>query len=60
MLYTFLPSKPFGQLLEISPTNFIILKRFNSEFQTIEVWFMDQNSQPLEIEEKINLTLLIK
>ena len=60
MLYTFLPSKPFGQLLEISPTNFIILKTFNSEFQTIEVWFMDQNSQPLEIEEKINLTLVIK
>ena len=60
MLYTFLPSKPFGQLLEISPTNFIILKTFNSEFQTIEVWFMDQNSQPIEIEEKINLTLVIK
>ena len=60
MLYTFLPNKPFGQLLEISPTNFIILKTFNSEFQTIEVWFMDQNSQPLEIEEKINLTLVIK
>ena len=60
MLYTFLPNKPFGQLLEISPTSFIILKTFNSEFQTIEVWFMDQNSQPLEIEEKINLTLVIK
>ena len=56
----FYPSKPFGQLLEISPTNFIILKTFNSEFQTIEVWFMDQNSQPIEIEEKINLTLVIK
>ena len=60
MLYTFLPSKPFGQLLEISPTNFIILKTFNSEFQTIEVWFMDQNSQPIEMEEKKNLTLVIK
>ena len=40
--------------------HFIILKIFNSEFETIEVWFMDQNSQPLEIEEKINLTLVIK
>ena len=28
-------------------------KLFNSEFQTIEVWFTDWNSQPLEIEDKI-------
>ena len=43
-----------------SPTNHIFLKTFNSEFQTIEVWFTDQNSQPLEIEDRINLTLVIK
>ena len=58
--YTFVPNKPFGSLLEISPTNHIFLKTFNSEFQTIEVWFTDQNSQPLEIEDRINLTLVIK
>ena len=50
VLYTFVPNKPFGNLLEIAPTNFIPLKTFNSEFQTIEEWFTDQNSQPLEIE----------
>ena len=33
---------------------------FNSEFQTIEVWFTKQNIQPLEIEDKINLTLIIR
>ena len=60
VLYTFVPNKPFGSLLEISPTNHIFLKTFNSEFQTIEAWFTDQNSQPLEIEERINLTLVIK
>ena len=61
VLNTFVPNKPFGSLLEISSTNFILLKRFNSEFQVIEVWFTDyQNSQPLEIEDKINLTLVIK
>ena len=48
------------RLLEISPTNHIFLKTFNSEFQDIEVWFTDQNSQPLEIEDRINLTLVIK
>ena len=26
----------------------------------IEVWFTDQNSQPLKIEDRINLTLIIK
>ena len=36
------------------------LKTFNSEFQTIEVWFKDQNSQPLEVEGRINLILVIK
>ena len=60
VLYTFVPNKPFGNLLEIAPTNFIPLKTFNSEFQTIEVWFTDQNSQPLEIVARINLTLAIK
>ena len=60
VLYTFVPNKPFGTLLEISSTNFIPLKTFNSEFQTIEVWFTDQNRQPLEIAGRINLTLIIK
>ena len=54
VLYTFVPNKSFGSLLEISPTNHIFLKTFNSEFQTIEVWFTDQNSQPLEIGEIMN------
>ena len=59
-MYTFVQNKPFGSLLEISPTNHIFLKTFNSEFNDIEVWFTDQNSQPLEIEHRINLTLVIK
>ena len=59
VLLTFLPNKSFGQLLDISPTNFIFLKTFDSEFSYIEVWFTDQNSKPLEIEDKINITLVI-
>ena len=46
VLYTFVPNKPFGSLLEISPTNHIFLKSFGSEFNEIKVWFTDQNSQP--------------
>ena len=49
VLYTFVPNKPFGTLLDISPTNHIFLKIFNSEYNEIEVWFTDQNSKPLEI-----------
>ena len=60
ILYTFVPNKPFGSLLEISPTNDIFLKIFNSEFQEIKVWFTDQTIKPLEVEDKINLTLIIK
>ena len=60
VLYTSVPNKPFGSLLEISPTNHIFLKTLNSEYNEIEVWFTDQNSQPLEIEDRINLTMVIK
>ena len=37
VLYTFVPNKLFGQLLDISPKNFIFLKTFDSEFSYIEV-----------------------
>ena len=60
VLYAFVPNKPFGSLLEISPTNHIFLKIFNSEYDEIQVWFTDQNSQALEIEDRINLTMVIK
>ena len=60
ILHTFVPYKPFGALLEISPPNHIFLKTFNSEFQEIKVWFTDQNSNPLKVEDKINLTLTVK
>ena len=59
VLYKFVPNKSFGQLLDITPKNFIFLKLFNSQFSYIEVWFTDQSSKPLETEDKINITLVI-
>ena len=51
VLCTFVPNEPFDSLLEIYPTNHILLKTFNSEieieFDQIEVWFTDQNRKPL-------------
>ena len=55
-----MPNKTFGSLLEISPTNHVFLKTFNSEFQEIKIWFTDQTSTPLEVEDRINVTLIIK
>ena len=37
VLYTFVPNKLFGSLLEISPRNDIFLKTFNSEYDEIKV-----------------------
>ena len=58
VLHTFVPNKPFGNLLGISPAHLIPLT-FNSEFAYIDVWF-NQNSQPLKIKDRLNLTLIIK
>ena len=60
ILYTFVPNKTFGSLLEILSTNHIFLKTFNSEFQEIKIWFTDQISKPLEVEDRINVPLIIK
>ena len=60
ILYTFVPNKTFGSLLEISPTNQVFLKTFNSEFLEVKLWFIDQTSKPLELEDEINITFIIK
>ena len=60
ILYTFVLNKPFGSLLEISPKKHVCLKTFNSEFQEIQTWFTGQTSKSLEVEDRINVTLIIK
>ena len=60
VLYTFVSNKPFGSLLEISLTNHIFLKTLKSEYDEIIVWLTDQNSKPLEIEDRIILTIVVK
>ena len=59
VLYILVPNKLFGQLLDISIKNFIFLKPFGSKFSYIELWFSDQNSKPLEIEDEISIILVI-
>ena len=59
VLFTFMPNKQFGQLINISPHSLTMLEITNTEFSSIEVWFTDQNSKPLEIEDSVNMTLVI-
>ena len=51
VLYAFVPNKSFGQLLDILSQNFVLSKTFVS--------FTDQNSKPLELEDKIIIPLVI-
>ena len=44
VLYTFIPNKSLGQLLDISNKNVIFSKTFDREFSYIKAWFTDQNS----------------
>ena len=59
VLYTFIPNKLFGQLLDISPKNFIFKKIFSSKFSFIGIRFTDLDSKPIEIEYKIDIPLVI-
>ena len=59
VLFTFVPNKRFRKILNISSQNSVLLKTFDSEFSHTDVRFMDLNSKLLEIEDKINITLVI-
>ena len=41
VLFTFVPTKQYGQLISISPHSLVFLKTMNTDFSEIEVWFMD-------------------
>ena len=59
VLFTFVPNKQLGQLINISPNSLIMLSTANTEFSSIEVLFTDQNSEHLEIEDNVNMPLII-
>ena len=59
VLFTFVQTKQYGQLISISPHSLVFLKIMNTDFSEIEVWFTDQNSNALEIEDNVNISLII-
>ena len=53
VLFTFVPTKQYGQLISISPHSLVFLKTMDTEFSEIEIWFTDQNNNSLEIEDNV-------
>ena len=51
VLFTFVPNRQCGQLINVSPHSLTMLGTTSTELSFIEVWFTDQNSEPLEIED---------
>ena len=59
VLFTFVPNKQICQLITILTHSLTMLITTSTEFQSIELWFTDQNERPLEIEDSVSITLII-
>ena len=59
VLFTFVPTKQYGQLISISPDSLAFINTMNTDFSEIEIWFTDQNNNSLEIEDNVNISLII-
>ena len=57
VLYTFTANKSYAYLLNVEPSNLVILKTCNTEFDEMIKIFRDQNGRPLEIEDNFNLLI---
>ena len=49
VLFSFVPNKKFGQLINISANSLMIMNTLNTEFSYVEVWFTDQASKRLKL-----------
>ena len=59
VLYTFTPNISYTYLLNVQPSNLVFLKTYNTDIDEIIITSTNQNSRPLEIKDKVNLTWLI-
>ena len=59
VLFTFVPNKHFGQLINVSPDSLTMMNTINTKFSFVEVWFTDQVSKSLELEDSVNMTIII-
>ena len=58
MIYNFTPKKSYTYLLNVEPSTLVFLETYNTEFDETIITLSDQNDRPLEIDNKVNLTVL--
>ena len=58
VLFSFVPNKQFGQLINISPHSLTMMNTVNTEFSFAEVWLTDQANKALEIANNVNLIII--
>ena len=59
VLFTVVPNKQFGRLINIPLHSLVMMSTVGTEFSSVEVSFTDQASKVLKIENNFNLTLII-
>ena len=59
MLCTFTPNKCYVYLLNVEPSNLLLWKTYNTDFDEIIIVFTDQNGRTSKIEGQVDLALLI-
>ena len=59
-MFSFAPNPRFGSLLSITPQVLKYCDAVDSIFDYIEISFADQNIRPLEIDDHITVTRIIK
>ena len=60
LLFSFVSNSRFGSLLSITPHVLKYYDTVDSIFDYIEISFTDQNGRPLEIDDDITVTIIIK
>ena len=60
LVFSFVPNSRFGSLLSIAPQVLKYCDTVDSIYDYIEISFADQNGRPLEIDDDITVTIIIK
>ena len=60
VMFSFVPNKQFGQLVNISPHPMIMLNTINTELSFIDVCFTEQSSKSVEIEYNVSMIFVVR
>ena len=60
LLFSFAPNSRLGSLLSITPQVLKLCDTVDSIFDYIEILFTDQNNRPLQIDDDVTVSVIIK